>query len=68
MWDLILKNKQKILVFIYGGGLLINVVLNLVFIPQFGILAAAVSTGLTEAAVLTLLFRSSLTQWRQNAV
>ncbi len=67
MWDLILKNQQKSLVLIYGVGLTVNVVLNLVFIPRFGILAAAVNTGLTEAAVLILLFWSSLTRWGQYA-
>lgn len=56
MWDLILRNQQKSLIFIYGGGLVVNVVLNLIFIPQFGILAAAIITGVTEAVVLILLF------------
>ncbi len=62
MWDLILKNQQKFLVFIYGAGLIINLVLNLLFLPQYGILAAAVNTGLTEGVVLMLLF------WRRNAI
>ncbi len=56
MWDLILRNQQRSLVFIYGAGLVINLVLNLIFIPQFGVLAAAVNTGITETAVLILLF------------
>ena len=61
MWDFILKNQQKSLVFIYGAGLLTNLFLNLVFIPQYGILAAAVNTGVTEGVVLFFLF------WRRNA-
>lgn len=56
MWDLILRNQQKSLVLIYGIGLIVNLALNLIFIPQFGILAAAIITGITEAVVLVLLF------------
>lgn len=61
MWDLILWEQQKTLVLIYGIGLIVNLTLNLIFIPQFGILAAAVITGITEAVVLILLF------WRRHA-
>lgn len=61
MWDLILRNQQKSLVLIYGMGLIVNLALNLIFIPKFGILAAAIITGITEAVVLVLLF------WRWRA-
>ena len=61
MWDLILRNQQKSLVLIYGTGLIVNLALNLLFIPKFGILAAAIITGITEAVVLVLLF------WRWRA-
>lgn len=56
MWDLILRNQQRSLVLIYGTGLIVNLALNLIFIPKFGILAAAIITGITEAVVLVLLF------------
>ena len=52
MWLLIVFEKQKDLIIIYGSGAVLNVVLNLVFIPQFGYLAAAATTGISELFIL----------------
>lgn len=54
MWLCILKEKQKKLLWVYGGGLLFNIAANLLFIPVFGAAASAVNTGLTELVVLIL--------------
>lgn len=51
-WIFITKKKQKLLVYIYGVSLLINIVLNLVFIPAFSYNASALITGLSEFFVL----------------
>ncbi len=51
-WIFIAKKKQKFLLFVYGGSLLSNVVLNLLFIPHFSYVASAIITGVSEAGVL----------------
>lgn len=55
MWFLITRDKQRILVPIYVISMLLNIVLNLIFIPQYGYMAAAVTTLITEAFVTMLL-------------
>lgn len=52
MWVLITLGRPKLLLFAYSFSLFLNLVLNLIFIPRFGYLAAAVITGLTEGVVL----------------
>lgn len=54
MWVYVLQNKQRRLVIIYGLTMVINVLLNVRFIPSFGAQAAAVITGVTELIVLIL--------------
>lgn len=52
MWGLIALGKQTPLVFIYGISMLINIVLNILFIPQYGYIAAAWITVVSEGLVL----------------
>ena len=54
MWGLISLRLNKELLFTYTTGLFINLVLNLALIPSYGIIAAAISTGVTEGVVLAL--------------
>jgi len=54
MWLLILFEKQKSLVYIYGSGALLNIFLNLIFIPRFGYLAAAATTGFCEFLIVVI--------------
>lgn len=54
MWLLIALEKQSLLAFLYGLTMVFNIILNLIFIPQYGYLAAAVTTGLTELLILIL--------------
>jgi O-antigen/teichoic acid export membrane protein len=54
MWSLIIINKQKYLTYIYGTTMLINIALNVIFIPIYGALASAVITIITEVLVLLL--------------
>lgn len=60
MWLLVTNDKQKLLVPFYGFSMLLNIILNLIFIPQFGYLAAAVTTGVSEAVVMLLLLIPSM--------
>lgn len=56
LWHvLIIYDKQKNLVLVYGAGALFNLIVNLIFIPRFGYIAAAVNTVVSEAFILLLL-------------
>lgn len=66
LWHcIIIVGRQKHLVFIYGAGAVFNLVSNLIFIPQYGFIAAAVVTVISEALIFALLaidyFSSRLT-------
>ncbi|MCX5694995.1 MAG: flippase [Candidatus Omnitrophica bacterium] len=47
---------QILLGLIYGGGLLLNILLNFVFIPRFGVSGASYATILTEMTIVILSF------------
>ncbi len=66
LWHvIIIHNKQKLLLYIYAAGAIFNLITNLIFIPVYGYMAAAVTTVVSEALVMFLLFivvkRSSVT-------
>ena len=50
-WHFVINNKMKFLVPLYGGALLLNVILNIIFVPKYSYYAAALTTGLSEALV-----------------
>ncbi len=52
MWALIARKKQKILALLYGISMIINIALNILFIPDYGFMAAAWITVISEAMVL----------------
>jgi len=54
MWILIAKKQQLLLVKIYGISMIINVLLNILFIPRYGYMAAAWITGISEMIVLVM--------------
>lgn len=54
MWTLIAKKQQKLLAVLYGTSMIINVVLNILFIPHHGYMAAAWITVFCEGVVLLL--------------
>lgn len=56
MWLMLLLRRQKVMAAVYIFGLLVNVVLNLIFIPRFSYIAAALTTGISEALILVLTF------------
>lgn len=56
LWHvLIIFDRQKNLVLVYGAGFVFNLAANLIFIPKFGYIAAAVTTVVSEAFILLLL-------------
>ncbi len=52
MWTLIAYKRQKTLAAIYGISMVLNVVLNALFIPRYGYVAAAWITVISEGFVL----------------
>lgn len=54
-WILISLGKQKFLAVVYVFSTLLNIVLNVIFIPQWSYLASAVITGISEGIVFVLL-------------
>ncbi len=54
-WLLITKNHQMFLLWVYFGSLILNIVLNIVFIPQYSYVASAVITGIGEVLVFLVL-------------
>ena len=55
-WVLVVEKREKVLPYLYGGGFLLNVVLNLIFIPKYDYMAAAYTTIFTEVLILVVLF------------
>lgn len=69
LWHtLIIFGKQKFLIPIYGAGMIFNLIANLIFIPQYGYMAATVITVLSEALVLALLASAYLTFCKNRGV
>ena len=54
-WILLLKKKVALLVFIYALTMIVNIILNVIYIPQFSYNAAAVITVATEGLVFLLM-------------
>lgn len=54
-WIFITKKKQTFLVFLYAASLLLNVFLNILFIPSYSYVASAVITGFSELLILLIM-------------
>jgi len=54
-WLLFVQKREKELIFIYGSSFLLNIVLNLIFIPYRGYIAASWITVFGEVLVLLML-------------
>ncbi|MBI2011456.1 oligosaccharide flippase family protein [Candidatus Daviesbacteria bacterium] len=55
MWVFLTLKEYKSLALIYAFGLIINIFLNLVFIPSYSFIAASAITGISEYLILFLL-------------
>ncbi len=55
-WVLVAKKQQMFLAGVYSLVAIINIILNLIFIPQASYTASAIITGISEALVLGALF------------
>jgi O-antigen/teichoic acid export membrane protein len=59
-WALITLGKQKYLMMVYLFSTLLNIALNVVFIPQFSYVACATITLLSEGIVFIFLLTQFL--------
>lgn len=66
MFLILIFLRQRWLVYIYGAGFAFNLATNLIFIPRYHYVAAAITTGLTELLLLVLLLGASIHLWRRN--
>lgn len=56
MWLLIILHRQKTMALVYGMGMMLNIALNIYFVPIYSYVAAAIITGVSEAVILLLTF------------
>lgn len=54
IWTLVVLKKYKLMLLIYLIGLGVNLILNIIFIPKYSYLAAALITGVSEYLILLL--------------
>lgn len=54
-WVMIIENKKMLLVKVYAATMIINIALNLLFIPRYSYYASAVITVITEGIVFIVL-------------
>ena len=54
MWLLIAKNKYKSMFLLYTSGLILNLILNFIFIPQYSFIAASWITVISEYVILLM--------------
>ena len=55
-YSIIALDKQKIGAWIYFGGMIFNIIANLIFIPKYSYIGAAMTTVFTELLVTILMF------------
>ena len=66
MYILTSKKQTKLISKIYGFGALMNIILNFVFIPFFGMYGAAFTTFLTYLSIFLIMFFKAYTQFKFN--
>lgn len=65
-WFMVIRDKQKILPFIYLVSAIFNVSLNYYFIPKYSFYASAYLTWLSELVILVLLAIFTYKYWPRN--
>lgn len=54
-WHFVIESKTRFLVPLYAGALILNVILNLLFIPRFSYFASAFATSFCEGLVFIVM-------------
>ncbi len=66
MWILIAQKMRWQLLIIHSCAMILNVLLNIWYIPRFGYIAAAWITGISEASICAVSFLFVLNKFRQE--
>lgn len=66
MWVMISLKKYKAMSLVYFIGLMINIILNLIFIPKYSYLASSWITGISEYLILSMLIIMLYKDFKQN--
>ena len=66
MFFLISSGREKTLPVVYGLAAVLNIALNVIYIPRFGFIASALITGITELVIFVLLSLISLNYFRST--
>lgn len=56
MWSLVTIKKYKLMLVVYIVGLLLNILLNMLLIPDYSYIGSAWATGISEYLILIFLF------------
>ena len=64
-WVLVLKKKMAYLLFVYIFSLVLNIILNLIFVPRFSYIASSIITVVCEGVVAILLIGCLVFHQRQ---
>ncbi len=59
-WIFITKKKQSFLAILYAASLILNILLNVLFIPHYSYVASALITGFSETLILAIMLISLL--------
>jgi len=62
-WLLFIGHKERWLIGVYGFSFILNIVLNILLVPQYGIIGSSWITVFGEALVLVLLLFLSVPLW-----
>jgi len=65
-WCLYTINKQKIPMYIYTAGIIINISINLILIPKLSYIGVAIAGVITESIIAALLFFFAFRSLRVN--
>lgn len=64
MWTTLVFENQQALIKVYASAFLVNLTLNLIFIPRFEYFAASLTTGISELVILILLAIQLYPRWK----
>ncbi len=65
-WAIIVRKNQFFLAYVYFASAVLNVVLNVIYIPHYSYVGSAVITGISECFVLILLFAKVIKYEKQK--
>lgn len=65
MWILVTLRNQRALIIVYAVGFVVNLITNLIFLPQYHYFGAVYTTGFSELVILVMLIVFVFRSWRK---